>query len=101
MITGESSPVQREVGTGWSRAPWPPTTSLRVRITAIGDDTAPRRHPATGRGRTCLLHPRQLLADRAAGWLFWYALGSALVAATVWTFVGRRRTRWFGPSRCS
>ncbi|NED68517.1 heavy metal translocating P-type ATPase, partial [Streptomyces sp. SID10244] len=31
----------------------------------------------------------QRLADRAAGWLFWFALGSALVTAIAWTAVGQ------------
>ena len=31
----------------------------------------------------------QRLADIAAGWLFWFALGSAIITAVVWGFVGR------------
>ena len=30
----------------------------------------------------------QALADRAAGWLFWYALGAAVLTAVVWTLLG-------------
>lgn len=31
----------------------------------------------------------QRLADTAAGWLFWFALGAAVVTAIVWTLLGR------------
>ena len=30
----------------------------------------------------------QRLADRAAGWLFWFALGAGVITAIVWTLVG-------------
>jgi Cu2+-exporting ATPase len=31
----------------------------------------------------------QRLADRAAAWLFWFALGAAIVTAVVWGFIGQ------------
>ena len=47
--------------------------------------------------RICMARPSaensssraQRLADRAAGWLFWFALGSAIVTAVVWSFIGQ------------
>ncbi len=88
MITGESSPVQREVGDRVVAGTVATDNSLRVRITAIGDDTALAGIQRLVADAQASSTRAQLLADRAAGWLFWYALGSALVAAAVWTFVG-------------
>ena len=88
MITGESSPVQREVGDRVVAGTVATDNSLRVRITAIGADTALAGIQRLVADAQASSTRAQLLADRAAGWLFWYALGSALVAATVWTFVG-------------
>ncbi len=88
MITGESSPVQREVGDRVVAGTVATDNSLRVRITAIGEDTALAGIQRLVADAQASSTRAQLLADRAAGWLFWYALGSALVAATVWTFVG-------------
>ncbi|MBR7538708.1 HAD-IC family P-type ATPase, partial [Mycobacterium tuberculosis] len=31
----------------------------------------------------------QRLADRAAGWLFWFALGAAVLTAVIWTAIGQ------------
>lgn len=88
MITGESSPVQREVGDRVVAGTVATDNSLRVRITAIGDDTALAGIQRLVADAQASSTRAQLLADRAAGWLFWYALGAALVAAAVWTFVG-------------
>jgi Cu2+-exporting ATPase len=88
MITGESTLVQREVGDRVVAGTVATDNSLRVRITAIGDDTALAGIQRLVADAQASSTRAQLLADRAAGWLFWYALGAALVAATVWTFVG-------------
>ena len=86
MITGESKPVTKEAGDeviggtvneGGG--------SLRVEITATGDETALSgimrlvQEAQESKSRT------QLLADRAAGWLFYAALAAALLTAVGWT----------------
>src|SRR5690606_27002370 len=88
MITGESSPVRREIGDHVVAGTVATDNALRVRVTAIGEDTALsgiQRLVAHAQSSTTRA---QLLADKAAGWLFWYALIAAVVTAIVWTVVG-------------
>ncbi len=88
MITGESQTVGRGIG-GFVTAGTVATDSgLRVRITAIGDDTALagiRRLVSDAQNSSSRA---QRLADTAAGWLFWFAIGAAVVTALVWTLIG-------------
>jgi Cu2+-exporting ATPase len=88
MLTGESKPVKKEVGNaiiaGSVNAG---NGSLRVRVTAVGGDTT-----LSGIMRLVLEAQQsksqtQLLADRAASWLFYAALAAALVAGVIWTIV--------------
>ncbi|MCA9919940.1 MAG: heavy metal translocating P-type ATPase [Anaerolineales bacterium] len=85
MVTGESKPVQKETGSevigGTVNAG---NGSLRVEITAVGDETTLSgimrlvEEAQGSKSRT------QLLADRAAAWLFYIALGAAGVTAVAW-----------------
>ena len=62
--------------------------SLRVQVDAIGEDTALagiQRLVADAQSSTTRA---QLLADRAAGWLFWFALVAAVVTVAVWSALG-------------
>jgi Cu2+-exporting ATPase len=89
MITGESRPVTRSVGDRVVAGTVSTDSSLRVRITATGEDTALagiRRLVSEAQTSTSRA---QLLADRAAGWLFWFALGSAALTFAIWTLVGQ------------
>jgi Cu2+-exporting ATPase len=85
MITGESSPVEKEPGGEVIGGTINGNGSLRVRVTATGDDTALAgilglvEEAQQSKSRT------QVLADRAAGWLFYIALGVAVVTAIAWT----------------
>ncbi len=88
MITGESRPVIRESGDPVIAGTVATDSGLRVEVTAVGDDTALagiQRLVAQAQNSSSRA---QRLADRAAGWLFWFALGSALVTAVVWSVVG-------------
>ena len=63
-------------------------SGLRIEITAIGDDTALagiQRLVTEAQNSTSRA---QRLADTAAGWLFWFALGAAVITAIVWTLLG-------------
>ncbi len=88
MLTGESRPVKKRpgdkiiagtinVGSG----------SLRARVLATGDQTTLAgimrlvEEAQKSKSRT------QVLADKAAGWLFYIALGVALLTAIGWTLV--------------
>ncbi|WP_211331419.1 heavy metal translocating P-type ATPase [Flaviflexus salsibiostraticola] len=88
MITGESKPVLRTVGDHVVAGTVATDNSLRVQVSAIGDDTALagiQRLVAEAQASTSRA---QLLADKAAGWLFWYALIAAIITTVVWASLG-------------
>jgi len=86
MITGESMPVKKTPGTqvigGTINAG---SGSLRVRVTATGDETTLSgimrlvSEAQASKSRT------QLLADKAAGILFYAAIAAAFITLVVWT----------------
>ncbi|MGJ6979068.1 copper-translocating P-type ATPase [Aestuariimicrobium soli] len=89
MITGESRPVTRGRGDAVTAGTVATDSGLRVRLTAVGDDTALagiNRLVAEAQGSSSRA---QRIADRAAAWLFWFALGAGLITAVVWTLAGR------------
>ncbi|WP_458207900.1 copper-translocating P-type ATPase [Haladaptatus sp. NG-SE-30] len=85
MITGESRAVSKEPGDEVIGGTVNGDGSLRVRVTATGDETALAgimrlvEEAQQSQSRT------QVLADRAAGWLFYVAVASAAVTAVAWT----------------
>ncbi len=85
MITGESQPVKKTPGAKVIAGTINGDGSLRVQVTATGDQTALAGimrlvdEAQRSKSRT------QVLADKAAGWLFYVALGVALVTAVAWT----------------
>ncbi|MCC4247968.1 heavy metal translocating P-type ATPase [Microbacterium testaceum] len=88
MITGESRAVHRDEGDAVVAGTVATDSGVRVEITAVGDDTALagiQKLVTEAQGSTSRA---QRLADRAAAWLFWFALGAAVVTAVVWTLVG-------------
>ncbi len=85
MITGESRPVKKTPGAKVVAGTINGDGSLRVRVTATGEQTALAgimrlvKEAQTSKSRT------QVLADKAAAWLFYIALGVALITAIAWT----------------
>jgi P-type Cu2+ transporter len=85
MLTGESRPVPKGPGENVIAGALNGDGSLRVRVQAVGESTALAGimrlvdEAQRSRSRT------QVLADRAAGWLFYIALTVALVTAVAWT----------------
>lgn len=63
-------------------------SGLRVEITKIGDDTALAGIQKLVSEAQNSSSRAQRIADRAAGWLFWFALGAAVVTAVVWALLG-------------
>ncbi len=88
MITGESQPVERAVGDRVVAGTVATDNSIRVKVTAIGEDTALAGITRLVETAQNSSSPAQRIADTAAGWLFWFALGAAAITATVWTLVG-------------
>ena len=87
MITGESKPVAKEAGDEVVGGTVNGDGSLRVEVRAVGDETALAgimklvEEAQSGKSRG------QMLADRAAGALFYVALGVAVLSAIGWWFV--------------
>jgi Cu2+-exporting ATPase len=89
MVTGESRPVRRSVGDAVVAGTVATDSGLRVKVTAVGDDTALAGIQRLVTEAQNSSSRAQRLADRAAGWLFWFALGAGIVTAIVWGFIGQ------------
>ncbi|MHB1293702.1 MAG: copper-translocating P-type ATPase [Anaerolineae bacterium] len=85
MITGESQPVYKTPGDPVIAGTINGSGSLRARVTATGERTALAGIMRLVRDAQNTKSRTQLLADRAAGWLFYVALGVAAITAVVWT----------------
>ncbi len=88
MVTGESRPVRRVVGDAVVAGTVATDDALRVRITAVGEDTALAGIQRLVADAQASSTKTQRLADRAAGWLFWYALGAAALTIGLWLVFG-------------
>ncbi|MGN6238335.1 MAG: heavy metal translocating P-type ATPase [Cellulosimicrobium cellulans] len=88
MITGESRPARRAVGDAVVAGTVATDDALRVRITAVGEDTALAGIQRLVADAQASSTKTQRLADRAAGWLFWYALGAAALTIGLWLVFG-------------
>jgi Cu2+-exporting ATPase len=88
MITGESRPVSRGPGDHVVAGTVATDTALRVRITAVGEDTALAGIQRLVSDAQSSSSRAQRLADRAAAWLFWFALGAAVLTLTAWSVLG-------------
>jgi Cu2+-exporting ATPase len=89
MVTGESRPVRRTVGDAVIAGTVATDSGLRVKVTAVGDDTALAGIQRLVTEAQNSSSRAQRLADRAAAWLFWFALGAGIVTAVVWGFIGQ------------
>ncbi|WP_336708362.1 heavy metal translocating P-type ATPase [Oerskovia sp. USHLN155] len=88
MITGESRPVRRTVGDHVVAGTVATDQALRVTVDAVGDDTALAGIQRLVTQAQASSSHAQRLADRAAGWLFWFALGAAVLTLVAWTVWG-------------
>ena len=88
MITGESKPVRRGEGDAVVAGTVATDSGIRVEISAVGEDTALAGIQRLVTEAQNSSSKAQRLADRAAGWLFWFALIAAAITAVVWTIVG-------------
>lgn len=88
MITGESRPVSRGEGDRVVAGTVATDSSIRVRVDAVGDDTAlagiqrlvSQAQESRGRG--------QVLADKFAALLFYVAMAAGVVTFAVWSLLG-------------
>ena len=85
MITGESKPVHKHKGEKVIAGTLNGDGSLRVKVTATGDETALAGIMRLVEQAQQSKSKTQVLADKAAGWLFYIALASAILTAIAWT----------------
>jgi Cu2+-exporting ATPase len=89
MVTGESRPAKRGVGDRVVAGTIATDSSIRVRVTAVGDETTLAgiqrlvAEAQQSHGRA------QALADRFAALLFYIATASAVVTFVVWAALGQ------------
>jgi Cu2+-exporting ATPase len=89
MVTGESRPVSRGQGDKVVAATVATDSAIRVRVDAVGEDTA-----LAGIQRLVAQAQEsgsraQALADRAAALLFYVAAGAAAVTVAAWSLLGQ------------
>jgi Cu2+-exporting ATPase len=87
MITGESRPVPKEPGAQVIAGTINGDGSLRVQVTATGDETALAGIMRLVEQAQMSKSDTQILADKAAGWLFYVALAVAALTAVAWIVV--------------
>lgn len=88
MITGESRPVTKQVRDAVVAGTVSTDSAIRVRVDAVGAETALagiQRLVSEAQGSESRA---QVLADRAAGLLFYVAVGAAAITAVVWLIIG-------------
>src|SRR5699024_8009536 len=88
MVTGESKTVRRGQDDHVVAGTVATDSGLRVEVTASGDDTALagiQKRVADGQASSSRA---QRIADTAAGWPCWFALGAAVITAIAWGSLG-------------
>jgi Cu2+-exporting ATPase len=88
IITGESRPVPKEPGSAVIAGSVASGGSLRVRVGALGDDTALAGIMRLVAAAQASGSRAQALADRAAAILFYVALGAGIVTLAGWWILG-------------
>ena len=88
MITGESKTVLRGVGDAVVAGTVATDNSVRVRVDAVGDDTALAGIQRLVAEAQASSSRAQALADRAAAFLFYFAAGAGVITFIVWTLLG-------------
>ena len=88
MITGESRPVERAAGDRVVAGTVATDSNLRIEVTETGEGTALAGIQRLVSEAQSSSSRAQRIADRAAAWLFWFALGAAVITALVWALLG-------------
>ncbi|MDX1449785.1 MAG: HAD-IC family P-type ATPase, partial [Acidimicrobiia bacterium] len=88
MVTGESKPVAKSSGDRVVAGTVSTDSAIRVRIEAVGDDTALAGIQRLVAEAQESKSRAQVLADRAAALLFYVAIASAAITVVAWLAVG-------------
>ena len=89
MITGESRTVSKESGDAVVAGTVAAGGSLRVRVTAVGEQTALSGIMRLVEEAQASQSRAQILADRAAALLFFVALAAGVITLVVWIALGQ------------
>jgi hypothetical protein len=88
MITGESPPVVRGMGDKVVASTVVTDGSLRIEVNATGEGTALSGIQTMVQEAQESHSGTRLLADRAAAWLFYIAMGAAILTFAIHAFAG-------------
>ncbi|WP_374725768.1 copper-translocating P-type ATPase [Arthrobacter pascens] len=88
MITGESKTVLRSSGDPVVAGTVATDNTVRVRVSAVGDDTALAGIQRLVAEAQASSSRAQALADRAAAFLFYFATVAGLITFIAWTLLG-------------
>ncbi|APX03576.1 copper-translocating P-type ATPase [Arthrobacter sp. QXT-31] len=88
MITGESKTVLRSVGDSVVAGTAATDNTVRVRVSAVGDDTALAGIQRLVAEAQASSSRAQALADRAAAFLFYFATAAGVITFIAWTLLG-------------
>ena len=88
MITGESRPVPKAAGDRVVAGTVATDSALRVRVTAVGEETALAGIRRLVEEAQASRSRAQALADRAAALLFYFATAAGVVTFVVWSALG-------------
>ena len=88
LVTGESAPVQKAAGAKVLAGTVNGSGSLRIEVTGTGTKTALAGIMRLVEQAQNSKSRAQALADRAAFWLTWIALGSGVLTFVVWLSIG-------------
>jgi len=89
MVTGESRTVRRGPNDHVTAGTVSTDSGLRIEVIATGDDTALAGIRKLVEQAQSSSSRAQRLADRAAAWLFWFALGAAALTGVAWSLLGQ------------
>ncbi|HEU4585607.1 MAG TPA: heavy metal translocating P-type ATPase [Gemmatimonadaceae bacterium] len=88
LITGESAPVAKREGDKVIAGSVNGSGSLRVEVTGTGEQTALARIMRLVEEAQASRSRAQTLADRAAFWLTWIAIGAGVATLVAWLAIG-------------
>lgn len=88
MLTGESQPVKKTVGSEVAGGTINSGGALTIEVTKVGSDTALAGIMKLVDEAQRSKSQTQLLADKVAAWLVYIAISLALMTALVWTLLG-------------
>jgi Cu2+-exporting ATPase len=89
MLTGESKPVSKKAGDEVIGGSINDRGSLKIEVKHTGEDSYLSKVIGMVKEAQGTKSKTQNLADKAAGWLFYVALGAGIITLVVWLSIGK------------